>query len=155
MSITPTSPITGSAQTGLTSPTYTFVADTAPNSFGKQHAVTTLGGTQTGVTVHSASAPFTGTIFRPAQFKTLPFGLDTSSIIRNVPKNVWKVLTRKAVTPAVNQPVQIFPITTTLGAPAGSETYDIANLRAAISHHIGLLTQVSAALGDSVNNGTL
>ena len=45
MSIAVTSPITGQPQTGLTSPTYTVVADTAPaGNPGKQVAVTALGG---------------------------------------------------------------------------------------------------------------
>jgi hypothetical protein len=49
MSISVTSPITGGAQTGLTSPTYTVVTDTAPpGNPGKQVAVTALGGTQAG-----------------------------------------------------------------------------------------------------------
>ena len=67
----PTSPVTGAAQTGLTTPTYTFVADVAPDANGKQVAVTALGGTQVGVTPHSVASPFTGTFVRPKSFKAL------------------------------------------------------------------------------------
>lgn len=59
MSFTLTSPITGAAQTGFTSPTYTLTSDLAPDNNGKQVAVTALGGTQVGVTTHSVAAPFT------------------------------------------------------------------------------------------------
>ena len=60
MAISLTSPITGAAVTGLTSPTYTVAVDTPPNTWSKQWAVTALGGTQTGVdTSSSASRPFT------------------------------------------------------------------------------------------------
>jgi len=36
------SPVTGAAQTGLTSPTYTVTADTPPDANAKQYAVTAL-----------------------------------------------------------------------------------------------------------------
>jgi hypothetical protein len=42
MTIALTTPVTGTAQTGLTSPTYTVVADTPPNAYSKQYAVTAL-----------------------------------------------------------------------------------------------------------------
>lgn len=51
MTIALSSPVTGGAQTGFTSPTYTLTADTPPaGSGGKQYAATALGGTQAGVT---------------------------------------------------------------------------------------------------------
>lgn len=59
MAYSPSSPVTGGTQTGLTSPTYTLTADIAPSALGKQHAVTALGGTQTGVRTSSAADPFT------------------------------------------------------------------------------------------------
>jgi hypothetical protein len=65
MAYSPTSPVTGAAQTGLTSPTYTLSTDVAPSINGKQHAITALGGTQTGVNSHSVAAPFTCTFVRP------------------------------------------------------------------------------------------
>jgi len=61
MTWSPTTPVTGGAQTGFTAPTYTLSVDTAPDINGKQHAVTALGGTQAGVTSHSVSNPFTVT----------------------------------------------------------------------------------------------
>jgi len=148
------SPVTGSAQTGLTSPTYTVVVDTAPNMFGKQSAVTALGGTQTGVTTHSASSPFTLSRFRPQQLKTLPQA-NSQGIIKNIPNNTYKCITRKGVTPALGVPPIAMPITTTIPVPAGVDTYDAPNLRAALSAHIGMLTQLSAALGDAGVSGVI
>jgi len=71
MTISYTNPVTGAAQTGLTSPTYTLVADIAPDVNGRQWAVSALGGTQTGVRTHSASDPFTITVMRPKVFQSL------------------------------------------------------------------------------------
>lgn len=154
MSINITSPVTGGFQTGFTAPTYTVSVDVAPDVNGKQVAVTALGGTQTGVTLHSVASPFTGTVTRPKQLRVL--GVPASNgYISSVPVNTYKVLTRKGVTPAVNQPARILPIMTTIEVPAGADTYDVANVRAAISLHIGLLNQLSAGLGDTVINGLL
>ena len=69
MTFSLTSPITGAAQTGFTTPTYTHVADTAPDVNGRQVAITALGGTQAGVTVHSVASPFSITFFRPKAYK--------------------------------------------------------------------------------------
>jgi len=155
MSITIPSPITGAAQTGFTSPTYTNVADVAPGSNGKQVAVTALGGTQTGVNAHSVSNPFTCSVFRPAVLKTLPQANPLTGVIKGIPNNTYKAITRKGVIPALNQSPIVVPIVTTIPIPAGADTYDAANIRAAISAHIGLLNSISAGLGDTTVSGIL
>lgn len=154
MSFTPTSPITGSAQAGLTNPTYTHVSDIAPDVNAKQYAVTALGGTQTGVVVNSVARPFTLTGFRPKVFKQLGTPNPVTGIISNVGMNIWQVLTRKGVLPAADQPPKTAIYRTYLEVPAGSEAYDAVNLQAGLSAHIGMLTQVSSALGTSVTDAT-
>lgn len=154
MSITLTSPVTGGAQTGLTSPTYTFAVDVAPDVNGKQYAVTALGGTQTGVTLHSVSSPFTWTFTRPKALKSLP-QLGLNGQYGSIPNNSYKVLVRKGVVPALSQPARIMQIAMSLDIPAGSETYDPSNVRAAISAAIGCLNQISAGLGDTVVSGVM
>lgn len=154
MAINLTSPVTGGAQTGLTSPTYTIVDDVAPTSLGKQKAVTALGGTQVGVTVHTASSPFTITSIRPAQFR-MPGLPGPDGLIRNVPRNVVKLIARKGVVPAVGQPPQTMLIEVSISTPAGAETYDAANVRAALSLIVGSLNQVSAGVGDTVVSGIM
>lgn len=152
MSITISSPITGSTQTGFTSSSFTVASDSAPDSGnGKQVAVTAVSGTGTsGVTPHTASSPFTGTVTRPKSLKTLGTPNPTTGVIGNIPTNTYKVLTRKGVKPAANQPSKVFNISTTMDLPSGSDTYDPDNVRAAIALHIGLLTQISAGLGDTL-----
>lgn len=147
--------VTGSAQTGLTTPGYTTTVDTPPNINSKQVAVTALTGTQTGVDAHSVSKPFTLTVQRPAQFGVLGKPNPTTGLIASIPRNTYKVLTRKGVVPLAGQPTVSALIRTELEIPAGSDTADAANLRAAISAHIGLLSSISAGLGDTVVNGVL
>lgn len=155
MSFAPDSSITGGAQTGLTSPTYTNTADVAPDATGKQIAVTALGGTQTGVRSHSASDPFTGTMFRPKSFKALGTPNPATGYIDRVGKNKWKVIVRKGVIPAADQPAQTMLMTVEIDVPAGSDSYDAANVRAGLSFLIGLLNEQSAGIGDSLVTGIL
>lgn len=154
MTISITSPITGSAGTGLTSPTYTVVDDTAPNLRSLQKAVTSLGGTQTGVRTHAVGDPFTITFSLPGQVKTLPPVNPITGVLRfPIPRNKNIVRTRKGVTVLSGQPLDVATIETTLSIPAGAEVADAVNIRAAISAHIGTLSQISAGLGDTVVTG--
>lgn len=156
MSISVTSPITGSAQTGLTSPTYTLTGDTAPpGNPGEQNAVTALGGTQTGVTTHSVASPFTINFTRPALLKILGNPNPVTGVVTTVPNNSYKVITRKGVLPLAGQPFKVMNITTTIDVPAGADVADPANVRAALSAHIGALSQQSAGLGDTTVTGLL
>lgn len=157
MSFAPTSPVAGTPQTGLTSPTYTLSADTPPANNAKQVAVTALGGTQTGVLAHSVAAPFTVAMFKPASPKSLQPVNPVTGVLRSVPSNVYKIITRKGVLPLAGQAYKNAVITTTIEVPAGSDLADPASLRAALSCHGGVLSQAatSAVLGDTVINGIL
>lgn len=155
MAITMPGSLTGSAQTGLTTPGYTLTVDTPPDVNAKQSAVTALTGTQDGVDVHSVSKPFTLTVFRPKVMAVLGKPNPTTGLISSVPKNTYKVLTRKGVLPLAGQPNQSVIIRTEIEIPAGSDTADVANIRAAVSAHVGLLFDVSAGLGDTLINGVI
>jgi hypothetical protein len=150
-----TSPITGGAQTGFTSPTYTHVTDQAPGNNGKQVAVSAIGGTQAGVTVHSVASPFTITIDRPSQLKTLGQPNPVTGRVNNVGRNVYNVRVRKGVLPLANQPYQVLIANASLSIPAGSDAADPSNVRAAISALVGALNQISAGLGDTAVTGTI
>lgn len=154
MTISISSPVNGAAQTGLTSPTYTLVSDVAPNAFTKQLSVSALGGTQTGVDVGSASKPFTISVARPSVFRQQGV-INSQGVLVNVPSNVWRIVTRKGLVPLAGQSPLTRPIETVIPVPAGVDIADPANLRAALSLHIGVLSQISASLGDSLINGTL
>lgn len=150
----PSSPVTGGAQTGLTSPTYTLTPDTAPAANAKQYAITALGGTQTGVDTHSVARPFTLTMFKPAIARVLG-ALGVNGRLGSVPRNVYTVITRKGVTPLAGQPSETAVFETRCSIPAGSDLADPANLRAALSLHFGALSQQSAGIGDTTINGIL
>lgn len=155
MAVTLTSPVTGAAQTGFTTPTYTIVADNAPTASGRQYAVTALGGTQAGVTVSSVSAPFTTTFFKPAVLKTLGKANPVTGVVNNVPRNVYKLVTRKGVLPLAGQPNQVMLVETIISVPAGADTADAPNVRAALSMHLGSLSQASAGIGDTAVSGVM
>lgn len=152
MTVNITTPITGAAQTGLTSPTYTNVSMAGPDANVKQVAVTALGGTQTGVDVHSVARPFTISFWWPKVLRVLPF-LSSNGQLASVPMNVYKVITRKGVTPLAGQPSKTMLITTSIEVPAGADTADAPNVRAALSAHIGTLSQQSAGIGDTGVSG--
>lgn len=155
MSFAPASPVTGAAVTGLTSPTYTLVTDVAPSINGKQYAISALGGTQTGVDVNSVSKPFTITFFRPAQLRVLPQANPVTGVIKNVPMNTYKFITRKGVSPAANQNAIVSRITTTIEVPAGSDTYEPEDLRAEISCHFGVGWAQASGIADTVISGVI
>lgn len=156
MSISVTSPITGGAQTGLTSPTYTVVTDTAPpGNPGKQVAVTALGGTQTGVTTHSIASPFTLNFTRPGNLRVLGNPNAITGVISLVPVNTFKCIVRKGVLPLAGQPYKVMNLTLTADVPAGSDLADSANVRAGFSAMIGVLNQQSAGFGDMAISGIL
>jgi len=150
-----TSPVTGAAMTGLTTPTYTHVADTAPDVNGKQVAVTALGGTQTGVTAHSVSSPFTITFWKQKVLKVLGKTNPVTGLLPSVPMNQYKVQTRKGVLPLAGQPAAVMDIQTVIRVPVGADAADPLSVRAALSAHIGALNQQSAGVGDTATSGVM
>jgi len=153
--ISPASPITGAPQTSFTSPTYTIVADMAPAPNGKQWAVSALGGTQANVDTHSVSKPFTCTFFRPLQLKTLPQANPVTGVLKSIPINQYKLVTRKGAVPAANQIALVPRMYTVIEVPAGVDTYEPEEIKAMMSAHIGLLWANSAGIGDTVLSGLM
>lgn len=155
MTWSPTSPVTGGAQTGLTSPTYTLTADVAPDVNGKQHAVTTLGGTQTGVRTHSVSDPFTVTFTRPKVPKTLPSANPVTGKFASIPRNTYGIIVRKGANYAANQAPDICVARLTVDVPAGTDAYDAVNIRAMLSLLSGILYQQASGAGDTLVSGIM
>jgi len=156
VSFTLTTPVTGGAQTGFTSPTYTIQTDTAPTSAGKQYAVSAIGGTQAGVdSASSPSRPFTVTLSRPQVLRTLAPVDPVTGVLRSVPRNAYKIIVRKGVTPLAGQSTQVMNATLELAIPAGADIADAANVRAALSLLIGSLNQISASIGDTLVTGVI
>jgi hypothetical protein len=155
VSFAPSSPVTGAAITGLTSPTYTIVADVAPNINGKQYAVSALGGTQTGVDINTVSKPFTITFFRPAVLRTLPQANPVTGVIKNVPMNTYKLITRKGVSPAANQNPMVARVTTIIEIPAGADAYEPEDVKALLSAHIGTAWSQADGIATTVTTGVI
>lgn len=155
MAFTPASPVTGAPGTGLTSPTYTLVADAAPVMNSKQWYVSALGGTQTGVTVSSVDKPFTLTIYRPAVFRRLSPVNPVTGVLPAQGRNVHTFLTRKGALPLAGQQSQLIMIKTEVSVPVGVEANDFPALAAALSAHIGALWEQSNEWGDTIANGSL
>lgn len=153
MSFSPSSPVTGAPQTGLTSPTYTLVEGGAPNARSTQFAVTALGGTQTGVEVHSVSAPFTLTMEAPAQFRQLGTPNPSTGVISSVPRNVYTIRVRKGVQVAADQPYAVAMGELKLSIPAGADSYDPESVRAMVSLLFGACWSDSADIGQVLIDG--
>jgi hypothetical protein len=155
MSFAPASPVVGATVAGLTSPTYTIATDVAPSINGKQFAVTALGGTQTGVDVNSVSKPFSISFFRPSVLRTLPQANPLTGVIKNIPVNSYKLITRKGAVPSVNQVSLVARITTTIDVPAGVDTFEPEEIRAMISAHFGVGMEQASGISDTVITGVI
>lgn len=142
--------ITGSAQTGFTTPGYTVTADTAPDNNGKQWAITALSGTQANVDVHAGSKPFTVTFYKPKSYRSLGQPNPVSGVVANVPNNQFGLIVRKGVVPLAGQASRIATMRVTWDIPAGSDTAEPEDIRALVSAGIGALTQLSAGIGDTL-----
>lgn len=155
MSFAPASPVTGAVVSGLTTPTYTLATDVAPSINGKQYAVTALGGTQTNVDVNSVSKPFSVSFFRPAVLRTLPQANPVTGIVKNVPVNTYKLITRKGAAPSANQTILTARITTVIEVPAGTDTYEPEEIRAMISAHFGVGWEQASGISSTVLTGVI
>jgi hypothetical protein len=148
-----TSPITGAAQTGFTSPTYTLTADKFPGPNGVQYAVTALGGTQTGASSQTADKPFQVSVERPVSIKTQQ--INAAGVTYSPGRNKHRILVRKGMPAVTGQPPLLATMEIILSVPVGAESVSAAEIRAMISAGIGAATQYSAALGDQVVTGVV
>lgn len=155
MSYSLTSPVTGQAITGLTSPTFTLVLDGAtPDGVSRGWYVSALGGTQTGVTAHSIASPFTTSWKNPANL-LVPGVVDVTGVYRAPPRfNKYKCITRKGAVPLSGQAARTNVMETTFSIEAGTETADPQQIRAQLSLHIGSLTQQVNGIIDTLISGS-
>lgn len=155
MTWSPSTPVTGGPQTGFTSPTYGLTSDVAPDINGKQYAVTSVGGTQTGVRTHAVSDPFTVTFVRPRVPKTLPSANPVTGKYSSIPRNTYATIVRKGVQPAANLASEVAIVRRYIDVPAGADSYDAANLRAMISLETGIAWQQASGVGDTIVSGIM
>lgn len=154
MTWSPDSSITGGAQTGLTTPTYTLAADLAPDAASRAYVVTALGGTQTNVRSSTAGDPFTALI-RRGRYQSIPPKNPVTGAYGNVPLNRIEVLCQKGVYIDSSNTLRTARIRVIAELPAGCEAADPANVRALASFMIGLLSEESQDYGDTLITGIL
>lgn len=152
----PSTPVTGGAQTGLTSPTYTLSSDTFPDTNGKQHSVSALGGTQAGVRTHSGSQYFTLAGYKPKTYKVMG-PISNGGVLSG--NNTFGVIARTMVYPAgvANTSVAGKPaiVRFEISVPSGAEVNDAPQVRALLSAAIGALWAQSSNFGDMAITNTL
>lgn len=154
MTWSPDSSTTGGAQTGFTSPVFTLVDDTAPVVNAKQKTVTSIAGTVGAATANSASSPFTATFYKPAAIKQLPAPNPVTGFRGAIPNNQYKLIIRKGGLSAAGVPVTAI-MRVTWDIPAGMDSYNPDEVRALASLAVGILTEESADLGDTLVTGVL
>jgi len=155
-SFAPSSPVTGATVPLLTNPTYTLVQDTSPVLNVTQYYVSALGGTQTNVSAHSASKPFTLAMYRPTTFKLTPaISPVTGMVIGTVPYNRFALIGRKGVLFAANQLPRPMVIRVLIDVPAGSDSYDTQEVEACISMLAGALFGSSSNITTCIINNTV
>jgi hypothetical protein len=155
MSITLSGSITGGTMSQFTTPAYTVTTDTAPDVNGKQFAVTTIGGTQTGVRSHAVSDPFTITFYRPKSPKALQNPNPITGKYGPIPRNTHGCVVRKGVNYAANQAPDVATFRGSWDIPAGSDAYDSANVRALHCFLVGSLSNQSQGVADMLCNGII
>lgn len=148
----PDSSITGSTQTGLTTPTFTLAEDIAPVLNARQFVVTALGGTQTGARSSTAGDPFT-VLSRKTPYKALPAANPVTGSYGNVPLNKVELLFRKGLKIDAAGNIRVGNIRVIAELPAGCESNDAVSIRSLCSFVIGILTEESADYGDSLVAG--
>lgn len=153
MTISLSSPVTGTTVTGLTSPTYTVAVDTDPDTNAKSWQVIALGGTQTGVRAHTVSDPFTISYWKPKVLKTLPFPNSITGRYGSIGMNDYSQVVRKGVNYATGQPPLVAISRLGFSVPAGADAYDQPNIHALVSCTLGSAVQQADGIATALKTG--
>lgn len=116
---------------GWTAPTMTLSADIAPNSNGKQFAITAVS-SMSGARAHSSTDPFTVTWFKVPSPSPSP-RLASNGFLSSVGYNRFKRIIRKGTLPLAGQPAVVSVQSTEYKIAAGSDSADVANIAAIIA----------------------
>lgn len=155
MAFTVPGPITGAPIAGLTTPTYTTLVDTPPASNGKQVYVSALGGTQTGVDIHTVSNPFTLSMFRPTKIAVLEPVNPATGQLQKVPTNRYTLIGRKGLLPLAGQARRPGWIRIEVNVPAGAETADAIGLAALHSMALGAFHAMAQEIYNTARTGSV
>lgn len=152
MSINLVGPTAAITTNNVIAGTYTFAEDMANDNRTRVYVVSAIGGTQTGVNLHTVDAPKQVMFKRPAQFLQ-PSAFNTvSGRYGRVPKNVTRVIGRGSCNVAAGQ-VEIIQMSTDIGIPAGGVTFDRANVEASVAMYIAALWDQREELIQAIYDG--
>lgn len=117
-----------------------------------------LGGTQTGVEVHSGSRRFLANLVVPASWKAQREGNTSGGVGFGVGTvmsgfNTFNLLVLKGCTVDSIGNIRDLRIRVTADLPIGADAHDSESVRAALSFAIGLLSNQSAGIGDTFITG--
>lgn len=160
MSLTLTSPVTGAAQTGFTSPTFTLTADTfePQGMIGKQWVVSAIGGSQGNTSTNKLGLPFTVSIARTKTLRSITEAVSNFIGYKvSVPRNEYVITARKGIAVNVLGGLSVAMIKATISLPVGSfvGTNSADDIRALHSLFIGALNQAPAQWADNEEAGTI
>lgn len=154
MSISLTSPVAGTNQTGFTSPSFVIIPDVAPDVNGKQWVIESSTGTQT-ASNNEVGNPFSFVFWRPKVFKALPSGVSITGFSRSIPKNEWVCKTTKAVKVNSLGGTSLAEVVTYIRIPVGAIAASADDLKAMLSMHGGAISQDTTQWFDTIQSGTL
>jgi hypothetical protein len=95
------------------------------------------------------------TFYRPPVLRTLPAANPVTGVVKNIGKNVYKLITRKGMQPAANQSSQVAVVTTIIEIPAGCDTYEPEDVKALLSCHFGAGYSNASGIADTCLSGIL
>lgn len=145
MPMTLGSSVTGASAPSLTTPGFTLASMPSIVDGSAAYAVTALTGTQTGVSPHTLSQPYTVTFYTNLNVRVAGNG--------DIPLNKTRVMARKGVKVDALGTLRQASVEVIVKAPAGSETFDGNSLESLISMTIGSLSQASPTICNSVTKG--
>lgn len=114
-----------------TAPTFNLAVDVAPNSNGKQWAVTSVSAAS-GVRAHSTTDPFTITYFKVASPQAAP-KLGSNGFLINTGYNRFKRVIRKGTIVLAGQSPVISTASQDYKIAAGADSADVANIAAIVA----------------------
>lgn len=152
MTLSVSSPVTGAAITGLTSPTYTLADDVALTDNALQYAVTALGGTQSTVLTSNIDTPFTVTVVRPSKWKSYVMNLvGRAPVMNRINLIIRKGLASNAADGS--SLTGVGNVTISVNVPAGAVSVDPNSVRAMLSLASGVFEAKIGGIFDTLNTG--
>jgi len=138
----------------LTNPTYTFVPGIARDSASKAYTCSALGGTQTGVAIHTLNKPKEVIFKRFSNYLRAAKYNSLTQLFGVVPKNTISVIGRAGVNISASQ-VDLLSVRVEIAVPAGAEAYDAVNVEAGTLMTLQATINQLAALLDAARSGVI